>query len=330
MTLSAAIARRGFRSAAPDGRFAALSGAPSWLPILIFSAVGSTLGLIAGFRFKPEPLITSMVPLSLVSFASSMLLRRHEVRAIGFFFNALLQFLVIAFASMLLTYAAATLHRPLADGVLIRVDLSMGYDWRGYAEFVSVNTTLVTALARAYTSIFMQPVALLALLTLDRRFEQAQCLLLATMISLILTAAIFAVFPATTAWTATGVPEHLVAPLHLPVKSTGWIHDLLEIRAGRGRLLDPNSGSALVAFPSFHATAALLYCWAAWPLRNLRPAFFALNAAMIAATPIFGGHYLADLLGGAAVTACSIPLARLLQLRLLEMPRNQKPETCPR
>lgn len=300
-------------SAAADDGLAAASGASAWLPILVFAAVGTMLGLIAGFRFKPEPLIAALWPFGSIGLASSWLLRRPEARAIGFFFNAVLQFLVIAFASMMLTYAAATVGRPLIDGTLLRADLAIGYDWRRYAGLVGRSPAILTILACAYGSIFLQPAALLASLTILRRYRQAQALLLAVMITLIVTAAVFAACPATTAWVATAVPEQLVTPLHLPVASHGWIKDLLEIRAGGGRLLDATSGSALVAFPSFHCSAAFLYGWAAWPLRHLRIGFFLLNAAMIAATPVLGGHYFADLVGGAAVAACAILLATRLQ-----------------
>ena len=62
----------------------------------------------------------------------------------------------------------------------------------------------------------------------------------------------------------------------------------------------------LVAFPSFHTAAGLLYIWAFWPLRLLRWPAIVVNCAMIATTPLGGAHYVIDLLAGAVVAFAAI------------------------
>ena len=52
-----------------------------------------------------------------------------------------------------------------------------------------------------------------------------------------------------------------------------------------------------MTFPSFHAASAVLYGWALWPVRWMRPIAVLANVAMFASTPIDGGHYFIDLLG---------------------------------
>jgi membrane-associated phospholipid phosphatase len=97
----------------------------------------------------------------------------------------------------------------------------------------------------------------------------------------------------------------------------------MQIRAGSGRHLTRLAG--IVAFPSFHCASAILNAWAVWPVRSLRLPFMALNLLMIAATPVIGGHYLADLIGGALVAVLTIIVVggvhrRFLNSNLLRLP----------
>jgi membrane-associated phospholipid phosphatase len=54
----------------------------------------------------------------------------------------------------------------------------------------------------------------------------------------------------------------------------------------------------------------VLYAWALWPARWLRPILVLANAAMLAATPIDGGHYFVDLFAGMAIAIAAIAAAR--------------------
>src|SRR5262249_14325691 len=91
------------------------------------------------------------------------------------------------------------------------------------------------------------------------------------------------------------------------------------LRAGTLRTLDLEHFGGAVTFPSFHAAAAILYAWALWPLRWVRPFSLAVNGLMLVATPIGGGHYLVDVLAGVMVAAGSISAARFAA-RLLDVP----------
>ena len=66
--------------------------------------------------------------------------------------------------------------------------------------------------------------------------------------------------------------------------------------------LDLGNLPGLVTFPSFHTAAGIVLTWAFWRTRAF-PVVAAYAATMIAATPVFGGHYFVDLLAGACVAA---------------------------
>ena len=68
--------------------------------------------------------------------------------------------------------------------------------------------------------------------------------------------------------------------------------------------------SGIVTFPSFHAASAVLYAWALWAVRWMRPVALLANGAMLAATPLNGGHYFVDVIAGMAIAALAIVAAR--------------------
>src|SRR5262249_43917429 len=96
------------------------------------------------------------------------------------------------------------------------------------------------------------------------------------------------------------------------------VRDLGPVRDGALRHLDLFGLAGIVTFPSFHAASAVLYAWAFWPVRWMRPIALIANAAMLAATPIDGGHYFIDLIAGIAIAAFAIVAARALGRRLAE------------
>ncbi|HEY5084241.1 MAG TPA: phosphatase PAP2 family protein, partial [Rhizomicrobium sp.] len=69
----------------------------------------------------------------------------------------------------------------------------------------------------------------------------------------------------------------------------------------------------LIAFPSYHGVLAILLIWYAWPVRQLRWPFLAINSVVLICTPEQGGHHLVDVLAAFPVAALSIFLASLCE-----------------
>ena len=88
------------------------------------------------------------------------------------------------------------------------------------------------------------------------------------------------------------------------------LRDLPPTRAGLLRHLEVLGLSGIVTFPSFHAASAVLYAWALWAVRWMRPVALLANGAMLAATPLNGGHYFVDVIAGMAIAALAIVAAR--------------------
>ena len=73
-----------------------------------------------------------------------------------------------------------------------------------------------------------------------------------------------------------------------------------------------NAAEGIITFPSYHSTLAILFLVALWSVPLLRWLGVVLNLAVIAATPIDGGHYFVDLGAGMIIAILSLLTARSL------------------
>lgn len=206
------------------------------------------------------------------------------------------------------TYAVAALGTGYTDDLLAALDRALGFDWVAFYTFTSNHPWLSIAGKIGYVSIFLSPTILVLAFAWTGRRIEARRFLFAFGVALALTVLIFAFFPARAA-----LEYYMGAtPAYMPQSGIHHVQLIEDLRAGTVTHVDPARLAGLVAFPSFHAASAILFIWAAWPIRWLRGPMLAMNLAMLAATPIEGGHYVIDLVGGAIVAALGIAALRLV------------------
>jgi membrane-associated phospholipid phosphatase len=75
--------------------------------------------------------------------------------------------------------------------------------------------------------------------------------------------------------------------------------------------------TGVVSFPSFHTSMALAYIWGFRRTGAIGWAVAALNLAMLCAIPWFGGHYLIDMIAGAAVMLTALAIVTLIGKKAL-------------
>jgi len=117
-------------------------------------------------------------------------------------------------------------------------------------------------------------------------------------------------------------PNIVVQVADLPV------HDILGIRDGTIVDVTRPNKVGLIAFPSFHTTAAILFAWALWRVSYVRLIGIALNAAMITATPLHGSHYFVDVIAGIGVAIASLWLARTCRRHAIAFYRERTFFVC--
>lgn len=208
-----------------------------------------------------------------------------------------------------LSYVACKVGWPLQDHALLAIDRALGMDPEAIARFVNDHPWLGGAFARAYGLIKWPLLGIPIVLALTARYVRLQLFMLAMSLALALTIAISAFVPAIGTYYALQLPA-----AHLPDVNTsvyaGQLRDILALRDGSLRELEPFRLAGIVSFPSFHAASAVLYMWALWPVRRIGGIAAALNLLMIAASPVIGAHYMIDIIGGVALAAASIWAAK--------------------
>jgi PAP2 superfamily len=129
----------------------------------------------------------------------------------------------------------------------------------------------------------------LVFLSLTSRFERLENYLTLTSLLLLITIIIGLFFPAQ-------CPGKFLHPINQNFYDSSFSH-LEMLRSGQMKSIDLSKIQGLICIPSFHAVSAFLFCWS---LRRtiLIYFIFPLNVLMLFATPIFGGHYLVDVLSG--------------------------------
>ena len=211
-----------------------------------------------------------------------------------------------------LTYPAALSGLPTIERQLYHSDLACGFDWLAYAHLVDRFPWLCTIAGLAYDSFNVQFIAIVALLVACRRIERLQVFLLATSVALSITCVIFAFYPAMSAFgyivrSPGTLPNLYPSPENIHVRTLLRLDAaLLHLRNGSLRHIAAADLVGLVTFPSFHTCAAFLFIWSSWDVRRLRIVVVALNLTMLAATPLYGGHYFADIIAGLVLTTFSI------------------------
>ncbi len=201
-----------------------------------------------------------------------------------------------------LSYLVMSTNLPLADGELAAIDRALGFDWPRFIRWIQARPAVDYTLWLVYHSSIVQMFTIVFLLSHWRQ-DRARELSGTIIISLALTIVIAGALPAAGAY-----PYY--RPAHPEIVAEMWLSDFSPLRDGSLRWLDPMRMEGLISFPSFHTILSLLFIHVTRDTKGLFAASIVLNGAILVSTLTAGGHYLADVLAGALVTALSVILYR--------------------
>ena len=233
--------------------------------------------------------------------------------------TAVAQLVLMMLFGILLSYAVTTIDLPYRDAELLALDRWLGFDRTSYVGFFTDQPWKMHATDLVYFAMLPQLAIVPLLLIITDRIERLQQFVAAYCIALVVTVAIFVLVPAVGAFVYFDLTPAQYAALPKEVYTPARTLDLL--RSGAFKTISLNNLEGLVAFPSFHTIASILYAWALRPIRLLRWPVVLLNTGVILTTPIGGAHYVVDLLAGFAVAVISIALSRRLLSPLLDAPQ---------
>jgi len=286
----------------------ALSGFTVGLPGLLFSF--GFVAVYAGFAH-----------------ANARSLKRRDPQVM-FVLGATAQIVLVTVVMAPFTYVAATADFPLQDANLMAIDRALGLNWEAYVRFVNEYPVLAAWLSYGYGMIRWPIFAIPVILAAAHRYRRIEEFTLAFALALVATTILSALVPAYGVYQQIGLDPAGLKNLD-PRAYLDTVRDLAPVRAGTLRHLDLFGLAGIVTFPSFHATSAVLYAWAFWPVRWMRPIAFLANGAMLASTPIDGGHYFIDLIAGIAIAVLAIAAARWVGARIGRQAAGSSAATAP-
>lgn len=287
--------------------------------VFVFFIVSFSIFTACGFAVQAGGFTIALrTLLFLVGFAY-LLRNRPIARKFAWAISGVTGYLLVCFGGLMLSFSAAIACLPLQDAVMYDIDRALGYDWRTYGQFVKDRPLLGSLFRFAYFSIDWQPLIVVAVLAWRSADLRMTSYVISTGMGLIFTAAIFAVLPVTTAWTYGSAADVGDAARLSMVDS--WAQELQRLRDGQLREISWGIKGAIIGFPSFHCIAAIINTWHLWRDPLYRLFGMPLNAALIAASLVLGGHYLIDLIAGVPVAIASLAVTQVIIRVFAKPPR---------
>ncbi len=288
----------------------------NWLLILTASLFFGLALLLTHFRVYPIGYLAVLVMAAICGWFGYQNLKsehRQNPRC-AFAFIAMAQIILVLSVMTSITYIATAADLPLKDETLLALDRAAGLDFRVYLNFINDRPWLIHILSAAYCAITLPIWLIVIALPLTGHYRRTAEFISAFMVSLIATTLISTLIPATGVYGTIGFVQ-ADFPSLVPKSYYEGMREIPALRDGSLRLLSLLELGGVLTFPSFHAISAILYAWALWPLRWLRPFNLACNGAMLVATPVAGGHYFVDVIAGAAIAMLSIYGVRCISFR---------------
>jgi hypothetical protein len=201
-----------------------------------------------------------------------------------------LLWLIFVNAGTVLIYTAAARGGRVHDATLAAIDTALGFDWAGWYNFLGPHVALRFVLWLSYLSLFPQIlISIFWFSCRDLDYYNYE-LLLNNIVSILITTAIFLLFP-TIGHREPG--RELEIQVLLALRGGGpWSFDLAQLQG-------------LISFPSYHTVLAVLLTYAHRKSLLLVPIAL-VNGVMLFSIPSYGGHYLIDIIAGAAVALSAI------------------------
>ena len=244
-------------------------------------------------------------------FGATLVLRALSFRRGGLILEYLALSFAVSAAVCALSYLSLASSDTLVDGQLMAMDRALGFDWLAGYNFVQSHPALSAVLGFAYDSLVYQGLyfgLLLGLMNDRLRLKQ--------MFWLVLISGSLACLGA------------LLLPALGPSKifnihtDTGFVPVMEHLLSGRDLSFSLSGMTGVISFPSFHTSMALAYIWAFRKAGAIGWAATGLNLVMLCSVPWFGGHYLVDMIAGAAnmlLSLAAIKAAPLLWEKILDV-----------
>ena len=270
-----------------------------WVVGLIFAA-SCIAGLLAtGMTVNMGKIIPGLVFIAFYSVLFFVTKKFQMDSRVVTFLSIVIVALAFTPLSLISSYTSVALQRPLIDGSLVQFDRSLGFDWAALYAWANAGPIRHLVLAKVYDTFFPQIFLLIPFLCYRGQHLRAWELLWTFWVSCL------ACHLVSTIWQSVGA----FGFYHIGVE-TSYVPEFMALYEQKLKTIGATPVQGLIQFPSLHAAGAVLYIYAARGEPVLFPLVLALNALMLVALLPFGGHHLADLLGGVFIAGAAIAVFR--------------------
>lgn len=211
-------------------------------------------------------------------------------------------------AASVLNYFLITVAGTRIDGALVAADRALGFDWYSTMLWMSRHAWLNTIFFYIYNLVLPEIALLLVALAWSGHVEKAYRYCLAIGTGALIAIAVWTVMPSTGAKSLYTLPADVASRLTLSV-TCQYGHDLIALLKNGPGYITPDDMRGLIAFPSYHGVLALIVAFYGWSIPRLRWPLVLINAVVIVASPVQGGHHMIDLVAAFPVAAVSIWMA---------------------
>ena len=272
---------------------------PVVVAISVFCLVSTGIDVRAASLAQPLSIVVALG--ALLAFYTT---RRPDLVICGML-EALLFLLMISPPVAMMDYPLQALALPLQDAQFAAIDRALGFDWIAHLTWLSKHPNVSMLLVIAYRSCMVQLAFIIMLLSVYQRFDHLRELLTLFVLTCLIVFVFSTLLPAEGAYVFHAPSDSIRL---LGSKSIGEIHvaDIRALRAGTLHDIDLATVQGLVSLPSFHAIFAILLAWSARSYRWLFAPAATWNALVCVSAIAVGGHYLIDIIAGAAIAFAAI------------------------
>lgn len=270
-----------------------------WSSIACIALLDFALAGYLGIRVVIEPWFMTVVAVLAITHVVYRF-ARPEPR-LADLSKAIAQHLGLGLTLTIASCLFAALQMPLIDTSLSKLDTDLGFNWMGLFSDIHSRWWLAAPLHASYNSLIPQTAILFLWLNVTRRSNRIFEFVSLSAITLGVIVAVSAIMPAAGTF-------KLYDLLHLA--EADYVTRFFNLRDGAVTSLSISQIDGIVQFPSFHAALGILFVYASRGVRILFPCMVLTNVLMIVSTPVFGGHYFADVIAGGLIASLIVIVSR--------------------
>ena len=274
---------------------------PEWCAVAALALLDFVWARAIGFHLALGPVAFATPAILLLLVTAPRALGRERI---ALFFEYAALSLLGSFGLIILSYLCMASSGTLADPWLLAADRALGFDWLGLYHRIVQQPLLMQGMELAYDSLLLQGFYITVFLGLRGDAAEMRALWRLSTIGCILCCLGAMAAPA-------------LGPFHVfGLDGKGiFLPAMKQLLAGQDLHFTAATLTGVICFPSYHTVLALTCPYALRRTGAFFWIFAPLNFLMLFTIPFFGGHYLTDMIAGAAVFALALGIVKWIEKR---------------